>query len=102
LKRRYNVDYSISQKPAYIFPLNKYDHQKVKYIIYQGAVNEGRSFETLIPAMKQVDATLKIFGKGNFFDQTKHLITGNKLDNKIDLAGYVVPQQLKELTQQLI
>ena len=26
--------------------------KKEKYILYQGAVNEGRSFETIIPAMK--------------------------------------------------
>lgn len=68
------------------------------FIIYQGAVNEGRSFETLIPAMKQVNCKLLICGKGNFFEQTKHLITEHNLKDKIELKGYISPDELKQLT----
>ena len=39
----------------------------MKFIIYQGAVNEGRSFETLIPAMQHVPATLKNLWQRKFF-----------------------------------
>ena len=106
LKRRYNVDYSIIRNlPNHyaLFPSLKGEGVGVgvgvRFLIYQGAVNEGRSFETLIPAMKHVNALLKICGKGNFFDQTKTLITANNLENKIDLAGYVLPAELKLLTQ---
>lgn len=69
-----------------------------KFIIYQGAVNEGRSFETLIPAMKQVNCILLICGEGNFFEQTKHLIQQNKLEDKVILKGYVSPTELKAIT----
>jgi glycosyltransferase involved in cell wall biosynthesis len=103
LKRRYNVEYSIIRnlpKHYLLFPSPQGEGLGVRFIIYQGAVNEGRSFETLIPAMKQVDASLKIYGKGNFFEQTKKLISKNKLEDKIELAGYVIPTQLKQLTQQ--
>ena len=47
-----------------------------KFILYQGAVNEGRSFETLIPAMKSVDCPLVICGDGNFMEQAKTPGTG--------------------------
>lgn len=69
-----------------------------KFLIYQGAVNEGRSFETLIPAMKQVNCKLLICGEGNFFEQTKALIAQHKLEDKIELKGYVAPAELKKIT----
>ena len=69
-----------------------------KFIIYQGAVNEGRSFETLIPAMKQVNCKLLICGKGNFFEQTKQLVAEHGLEDKIEMRGYVAPAELKLLT----
>lgn len=99
LKRRYNVDYSIIRNLPNYYPLN-FQNSSAKFIIYQGAVNEGRSFETLIPAMKQVNGALKIYGKGNFFEKTKALISSNKLEDKIELAGYILPSELKIITQQ--
>jgi glycosyltransferase involved in cell wall biosynthesis len=103
LKRRYSVDYSIIRNlPAYyaLSPSPQGEELRVRFIIYQGAVNEGRSFETLIPAMKEVAAHLKIYGKGNFFEQTQKLIALNDLENKIDLAGFILPEQLKQITQE--
>jgi glycosyltransferase involved in cell wall biosynthesis len=67
-------------------------------ILYQGAVNEGRSFETLIPAMQQVDAQLVICGDGNFFEQTKALVKKYSVENKVSLRGYVPPGELKRVT----
>ncbi|MGN6616822.1 MAG: glycosyltransferase [Ilyomonas sp.] len=104
LKRRYNVDYSIVRnlpKFSASLPSPRGEESGVRpFIIYQGAVNEGRSFETLIPAMKQVDAKLIICGKGNFFEQAKQLIKENNVENKVELKGYVEPLKLKELTPQ--
>jgi len=102
LKRRYDVDYSfIRNLPNYhALAALQEEHPGMRFIIYQGAVNEGRSFETLIPAMKKVDAHLKIYGKGNFFEQTQKLIALNDLENKIELAGFILPEQLKQITQE--
>lgn len=101
LYRRYGVQYEIIRNLPVFVPLSLGERLgEGPFIIYQGAVNEGRSFETLIPAMKQVDMPLKIYGKGNFLAQTKQLIGTNNLESKIELAGYILPQQLKQLTQQ--
>jgi glycosyltransferase involved in cell wall biosynthesis len=101
LKRRYGVDYCIIRNLPFLFPLSIADQEAENpFIIYQGAVNEGRSFETLIPAMKRVNASLIIYGKGNFFEQAKKMIRKNNLENKIALAGYALPEQLKQITQQ--
>lgn len=71
-----------------------------KFILYQGAVNEGRSFETLIPAMKMVNSKLIICGDGNFLEQTKKMVTANQLQEKVIFKGKVAPDELRIITQQ--
>ncbi len=71
-----------------------------KVILYQGAVNEGRSFETLIPAMKAVEAKLLICGDGNFMEQARKLVVDNKLENKVIFRGKVTPDELRNITRQ--
>ncbi len=68
------------------------------FFLYQGAVNEGRSFETLIPAMKKAEAPLHIYGDGNFMEQTKELIKKNQLLEKVLLKGKLQPKELKQIT----
>jgi glycosyltransferase involved in cell wall biosynthesis len=114
LNRRYGVQYEMVRNlPKYEVPNTKYEIQKEadksdEYrsttndepatILYQGAVNEGRSFETLIPAMQHVNATLMICGDGNFFEQTKQLIKQYNVEEKVQMKGYVTPAELKVIT----
>ncbi len=75
--------------------------QKIeKIIIYQGAVNEGRSFETLIPAMKFVNAALWIFGKGNHLHEAIKLRDELGLEEKVFFKGMALPDELKLLTRE--
>jgi glycosyltransferase involved in cell wall biosynthesis len=74
--------------------------QNGRYIIYQGAVNEGRSFETLIPAMKMVDARLVICGDGNFMEEAKELSRINGVEHKITFTGWLAPDELKKYTHE--
>lgn len=73
--------------------------KKEKYILYQGAVNEGRSFETLIPAMKMVNAKLVICGNGNFMEQAKQITADHGLEEKIIFRGKLIPDELRQVTQ---
>lgn len=99
LKHRYGIDYSIIRNLPLLAGTPPAPAQNsIKTIIYQGAVNEGRSFETLIPAMRNVAATLLICGKGNFFQQVQQLIRENKVEQRVELKGYVLPDELKLLT----
>ncbi|MFZ1800076.1 MAG: glycosyltransferase [Chitinophagaceae bacterium] len=102
LYNRYKVQYGLVRNlPQYAeLPIEKLDHNKEKFLIYQGAVNEGRGFETLIPAMKQVNCMLRIFGQGNFFEQVKELISTHHLEEKVILEGPVFPAALKKITPQ--
>lgn len=69
-----------------------------QFFLYQGAVNEGRSFETLIPAMKEVSLPLVIAGDGNFMPTVKLLIEQHDVANKVILLGAVKPNILQQLT----
>ncbi|TAD92587.1 MAG: group 1 glycosyl transferase [Bacteroidetes bacterium] len=69
-----------------------------RFLLYQGAVNEGRSFETLVPAMLAIDMPLVIAGDGNYMPQLKKLIAQNNLQHKIWLLGLLPPGVLKQLT----
>lgn len=72
--------------------------RKEPFILYQGAVNEGRCFETLIPAMRQVKWPLMIYGDGNFIEQTRALIRQCGLEDRVMLMGTRYPDELRQLT----
>lgn len=97
-KKMYHVNYdvirSITVKRALEIP-----EKKERYILYQGAVNEGRGFETLIPAMAFVDCKLIICGDGNFFEQAKQLVLDFNVSDKIIFKGMLLPGDLKQITQ---
>ncbi len=92
-QRRFEVIRNISlYDENFIYP------PKEKYILYQGAVNEGRSFETVIPAMNMVNAKLIICGDGNYMKQAKQLVEKENLGDKISFTGMLDPVKLKEYT----
>ena len=89
-----NVPFNASRESVVV----SREQQTHKFLIYQGAVNEGRSFETLIPAMKDVELPLHIYGDGNFYHQTKQLVEQNQLQRKVLLKGKLKPDELKAVT----
>ena len=73
-RRRYHLHYAVVRNLPNLSDLQPNPDKKDPFIIYQGAVNEGRCFETLIPAMNKVKAHLKIYGHGNFFEKVLQLV----------------------------
>jgi glycosyltransferase involved in cell wall biosynthesis len=98
LNRRYGVNYKVIRNLPRLLRVDPAPDKTNPFIIYQGAVNEGRSFETLIPAMKDVQARLVVCGNGNYFEQAKRLVKKHKLEQKVELKGYVQPNDLCNLT----
>ncbi|MEJ7586512.1 MAG: glycosyltransferase [Ferruginibacter sp.] len=96
--RVYSVDYAVIRNIPLLKTAIEPGDNMEKFILYRGAVNEARGLEHLIPAMKQVDANLWIFGDGNFIDQTKSLIKSNNLTNKVFLKGKLLPEALENIT----
>lgn len=98
-KKMYGVHYEVIRNIALLRPLKNVSKTE-KFILYQGAVNEGRSFETLIPAIKEADSKLIICGDGNFMQQAQQLVKENSLQQKVIFKGKVPPEELRAITRQ--
>lgn len=98
-RKMYGVEYKVVRNATVLKPL-RIPEKKERTILYQGAVNVGRCFEQLIPAMKLVDARLIVCGEGNFYAEALALTQAHGLENKIIFKGYVPPSQLTEYTLQ--
>ena len=98
-KKMYDCEYEVIRNTPILKPII-IPVKKEKYILYQGAVNEGRSFETIIPAMKDVQARLLVAGDGNFMQHAIQLVKENKLEHKVIFLGKIEPQELSNYTLQ--
>lgn len=97
--RRYGVNYKTIRNMPPLEPLEN-SSSKDRFILYQGAVNEARGLEWLVPAMQWVNAKLVICGDGNFMEQLKKLVADHKLEDKIELKGMMPPRELRLFSQQ--
>jgi glycosyltransferase involved in cell wall biosynthesis len=96
-KKMYGKSYEVIRSVPLLKPFIIPEKDK-RYILYQGAVNEGRSFETLIPAFKEINASLLIAGDGNFMKQAVELAKENQLTEKIVFLGKLAPEVLYQYT----
>lgn len=97
-RKMYGVQYSVIQNFPVLEPV-EIPEKPNRFILYQGAVNEGRSFETLVPAMHDVNSTLIICGDGNFMKQARELVQTHGLSEKVQFNGRIPPEELKEYTR---
>lgn len=97
-QERFSVNYAVIRNLPYYRPPDSVTPEKK--LLYRGAVNEGRCFEQLIPAMKSLDTELHIYGDGNFMSKTLHLIKINQVEERVILHGLVMPEKLNALTGQ--
>jgi Glycosyltransferase len=97
----YQLNYEIIMNtPVYIS--ERTEVSKEQFILYQGTVNEGRCFESLIPAFQYIDCPLYIYGDGNFLNQAKKLVKDYNLESKIYFKGKLLPNELKTVTNKAI
>lgn len=98
MRKRYSVEYATIRNLPLLKNLDNVPTNE-RFIIYQGAVNEGRGFEFIIPAMQMVDCRLIICGNGNFMPQLRNLVRQYNLEEKIELKGMLQPDELWEVSQ---
>ncbi len=70
-----------------------------KYILYQGALNEGRGLPQLIGAMKELQLQLKLAGEGDLSAELKEMARQSGYPEQIEFLGLKQPAALKLLTQ---
>jgi glycosyltransferase involved in cell wall biosynthesis len=70
------------------------------FILYQGAVNEGRGLEQLLLAMPHVAMPLLICGEGDLLGRLKKQVGQAGLASRVTFAGYVLPAELAVISSQ--
>ncbi|MES2388859.1 MAG: glycosyltransferase [Bacteroidota bacterium] len=70
----------------------------VPYLIYTGALNEGRGLEEAIEALRHVNCNLLICGDGDIKEKLEKQIRTARLADQVKLAGYIAPERLRRLT----
>jgi len=96
---KYGVNYPVVRNVARLEPLPEV-HSK-GYLLYQGAVNEGRGLRELIDAMKLMPKEqLMICGEGDIYVELKDYVKQENLTNQVTFTGYVRPVELRKITQQ--
>lgn len=69
------------------------------YLLYQGALNEGRGLEALILSMKNLpEYRLIIAGEGDLSEILRQMVKAEGLEKRIIFAGSVPPAQLDGFT----
>ncbi|GAB3025721.1 glycosyltransferase [Niabella terrae] len=100
-KEQYGVDYAtVRNLPLPLVRPFPADRERKPVFIYTGAVNEGRGFESLIPAMRQVDSQLIVCGDGNFMQQAQQLAREYGVSDRVQFLGMLSPAALREQMQQ--
>lgn len=97
-REKYSVHYAVVRNFAKKTTAQNTIIDPQPFILYQGAVNEGREFEALIPAIKKVRYPLHIYGSGNFVARVKQLIKENNVEDKVIYFGKKTPAELREIT----
>jgi glycosyltransferase involved in cell wall biosynthesis len=97
-KQNYGRDYVVIRNLPVLREL--VPSQRKSFLVYQGAVNEGRAFEYLIPAMQWVPWKLIVCGDGNYMPKLKSQIQELGLETKIELKGMMLPEDLFTVAQQ--
>ena len=100
LLENYGINYEIIRNMPLSQNIDKVE--RGDFIIYQGAVNEGRSFETIIPAFQWINKELWIYGEGNYYSKAVELVKQYNLENKVIFKGNVLPKELKLITPKAI
>ncbi len=96
-KQQYGLQHQVVRNLPLLRKKEASTTQKAHFI-YQGAVNEARGLEFLIPAMADVTAELHIYGAGNFLEQANALVKMHQLKDKVFFKGVLSPSELNAVT----
>jgi len=96
-REKYGVEFEIVRNATVLKELPERTATE-PYILYQGAVNEGRGLEETIQAMQHIDCQLYICGLGDVYEKLQQLVQELGLTEKVIFHGYVEPDKLKSFT----
>ena len=99
--RSFAVVRNVSRLDASVLPPAPAAAPPGGYILYQGALNEGRGLEALLDAMPTVAGRLVICGEGDLSATLRAQADrlGLLASGQVEFRGYVLPDALREVTR---
>ncbi|MGB0431768.1 MAG: glycosyltransferase [Bacteroidia bacterium] len=77
--------------------ISKEHHHNRRFILYQGALNQGRGLEALIEASKDLNVAVVLAGEGDLSQNLRAQASALKVQN-VKFLGFVKPDDLKTIT----
>ena len=96
--KKYKTPFSVIRNAARLDDIPEKMIKQEPYLLYIGAVNEGRGLKEIILAMKEINMKLIICGEGDLYQDLQQLTIDLKLTHKIEFKGFIQPKKLKEIT----
>ena len=98
LTARYRVPFGVVRNIAVANPVTAVTAMP-RFILYQGALNEGRGLPELLHAVTALpELHLRLAGEGDLSDELRQLTQQLKLSGRVHFLGYVTPDRLPALT----
>jgi glycosyltransferase involved in cell wall biosynthesis len=69
------------------------------FILYQGALNQGRGLERLLRILTQEKFPLLLVGSGDVEAKLKQFVLDNQLQDRVHFMGFVRPELLPQITR---
>lgn len=100
-ENKLGTGFNVIQNVPETFELLKKEKPEKKYLVYQGALNEGRGLEALINAIKLLNENIKLYiaGEGDLSVELRNLVKEKKLEDRVIFLGMLKPNELIPLMQ---
>lgn len=101
LAELFQKDYAVTFHVIRNVPLRQTEHTNApgEFLLYQGALNEGRGLEALLEAMTELDCKLIIAGEGDLGETLREYSKALNLGSKVSFTGRLDPEELRHLTR---
>ncbi len=80
-------------------PLPPIPFQDGTFILYQGALNQGRGLERLLRILNHEEFPLLLVGSGDIEAELKQFVHDNQLQERVHFMGFVRPELLPQITR---
>lgn len=97
-KKRFEVIRNVPFRTSPV-PLDDAIILKQPYLLYQGALNEGRCVENYIGLVKDTGLDLVLAGEGDLSSELRQQVEKEGLTDKVTFLGWVDPDDLPKWTQ---
>lgn len=99
LKKRYDHPFEVIRNVPVVSE-NVQAPDKPTYLLYQGALNDGRGIESMLLVMYNLDLPLYLAGEGDLLQYLRNRVHQMNLSDKVKFLGMLRPGELNKITQQ--